>query len=113
MMPGFYLDPNRVNRLASSAHRAIVWFIKTRLDLEKRIVRYLTRIHVGVLEVHEGTDRHHLCSGATNHVNHACYDFARPHDVVHQDALQSVRVQILTKVITTLFLLGPEYLIRV
>src|SRR6185503_14297807 len=89
------LCPNRVERLTSLAQRTGRRFIEMGINLEKRIVRYVSSIDVRVFEVHQRTDRDHFCSRVSNQIDHAADHFARSHDIVDENAPDSLTIQIL------------------
>src|SRR4029453_10479867 len=66
-----------------------------------------------VLEMYQRSNRHYSSSSVSDQVDHLGDPLARSNDIIHQYAVYPLRIHVLTKMITTFVLLGPEDLIGI
>src|SRR5262249_6319208 len=107
------LDPDFLDRLASLAHRAIARLIEFHVDVNERPIWYIANLRIGPLEVHEAPDGNDLGAGFLDQTHHLAYDLACADQVIHDDAFQAARVEVLPEIVTARVLLGPKDLVCV
>src|SRR5437762_3281778 len=63
--------------------------------------------------MHQRADGDYFGSCLANQVHHVSDDLAGAHNIIDKYALESLSVEVLAKVVASVFLFGPEYLIGI